>query len=94
MSQAIWTSIGIGLIVQVLTLLLARSFGRERMLVGWGIGAVIRLVALLVYGWAIVPALGLPLAPALLSLVAVFFVTTLIEPFLLSNGRAPRGPTS
>ena len=63
------------------------------MLVGWGIGAIVRLVALLAYGWAVVPALKLSLAPAMISLAAVFFVTTLVEPFLLSDGRASRGPT-
>ena len=94
MSRAIWTSIGVGLLVQVVALLVARSFGRERMLVGWGVGAVLRLVMLLAYGWAAVPVLKLPLAPALLSLAAVFFVTTLVEPFLLTDGRASRGPTS
>src|SRR5205085_36118 len=83
-SRAIWTSIGVGLLVQVMALLLARSFGRERMLIGWGIGAVLRLVVLLAYGWAMVPMLGLPLAPAMLSLAAVFFVTTLVEPFWLA----------
>lgn len=93
MNRAIWTSIGVGLLVQVIALLIARSFGRERMLVGWGIGAVLRLVMLLAYGWAVVPALQLPLAPAMLSLAAVFFVTTLVEPFLLNHGRASRGPT-
>ena len=93
MSRAIWTSIGVGLVIQVVALLVARSFGRERMMVGWGIGALLRLVALLAYGWAVVPVLGLPLAPAMISLVAVFFVTTLVEPFLLTDGRVTRGPT-
>lgn len=91
--RAIWASVGIGIVVQLIALLIARSFGREQLLAGWGIGAVLRLVVLLVYGWAVVPAIGVPLAPALLSLVVVFFVTTLIEPFLLTDGRAQRGPT-
>jgi hypothetical protein len=48
-------------------------------------GALLRLLAVLVYAFAIIPALGLPLAPALLSLVAILFVTTLFEPFLLNK---------
>jgi len=84
-SRAIWTSVGVAVIVQVLALLIGRSFGKERILVGWGVGALLRLVVVLVYGFAVIPALGLPLAPALLSLVAMLFVTTLFEPFLLTK---------
>jgi hypothetical protein len=83
--RAIWTSLGVAVVVQVLALLVGRSFGKERILVGWGMGALLRLLAVLVYAFAIIPALGLPLAPALLSLVAILFVTTLFEPFLLNK---------
>ena len=85
MGRAIWTSVGVALVVQVLTLVVGRSFGKEKLLVGWGMGALIRLLAVLVYGFAVIPALGLKLAPALLSLVVILFVTTLFEPFLLTK---------
>ena len=85
MSRAIWTSVGVAVVVQVLALLVGRSFGKDRLLVGWGMGALLRLLAVLVYGFAIIPALGLPMAPALLSLVVILFVTTLFEPFLLTK---------
>jgi len=84
-SRAIWMSVGVALVVQVLALLVGRSFGKDRILIGWGMGALLRLVAVLVYAFAIIPALNLPLAPALLSLVAILFVTTLFEPFLLTK---------
>ena len=85
MSRAIWTSVGVALVVQVLALLIGRSFGKDRILIGWGMGALLRLLAVLVYAFAIIPVLNLPLAPALLSLVAILFVTTLFEPFLLTK---------
>ena len=85
MSRAIWTSVGVAVVVQVLAVLVGRSFGKERLLVGWGMGALLRLLAVFVYGFAIIPALGLPMAPALLSLVVILFVTTLFEPFLLTK---------
>ena len=85
MGRAIWTSVGVALVIQILTLVIGRSFGKERLLVGWGMGALIRLLAVLVYGFAVIPALGLKLAPALLSLVVILFVTTLFEPFLLNK---------
>ncbi|HSU96131.1 MAG TPA: hypothetical protein VLI40_02825 [Gemmatimonadaceae bacterium] len=85
MSRAIWTSVGVAVVVQVLAVLVGRSFGKDRLLVGWGMGALLRLLAVLVYGFAIIPALGLQMAPALLSLVVILFVTTLFEPFLLTK---------
>ena len=85
MSRAIWTSVGVAVVVQVLALLVGRSFGKDRLLVGWGMGALLRLLAVLVYGFAIIPALGLPMAPALLSLVVIRVVTTLFEPLLLTK---------
>ncbi len=93
MRQAIWMSVAVGLLVQLVSLMVVRSFGQERLMIGWGLGALLRLVVLLAYGWGIVPLLGLPLAPALLSLAVVLFVTTLVEPFLLDDSRVKRGPT-
>jgi hypothetical protein len=95
--RAIWISIAFGVIVQVIALLIARSFPQDRVLVGWGLGSLLRLVTLLAYGWGIAPALGLPLAPALLTLAAVFLVTMVVEPFLLnlrgSDAPSAQGPT-
>ena len=57
-SRAIWTSVGVAVVVQVLALLIARSFGRDRVMIGWGMGALLRLLTVFVYGFAVVPALG------------------------------------
>ena len=84
-SRAIWTSVGVAAVVQVLALVVGRSFGKDRVMIGWGMGALLRLLTVLVYGFAVVPVLGLPMAPALLSLVVILFVTTLFEPFLLTK---------
>jgi hypothetical protein len=84
-TRAIWTSVGIAILVQVIALVVGRSFGKERIMLGWGMGALLRLLTVFVYGFAVIPALGLSMAPALLSLVVIFFVTTLFEPFLLTK---------
>ena len=42
-----------------------------------------RLAVLAVYGFVLIKAMGLPSAPALLSLAAFFFLSTLVEPLLL-----------
>jgi hypothetical protein len=84
-TRAIWTSVGVAILVQVIALVVGRSFGKERIMLGWGMGALLRLLTVFVYGFAVIPALGLSMAPALLSLVVIFFVTTLFEPFLLTK---------
>lgn len=93
MNRAIWTSVLVGLVTQLLSLVVLRSLGKDRLMIGWGLGALLRFVVLAFYGWVVVPALHLPMAPALLVLAAIFFVTTLVEPLLVPNGQAKRGQT-
>lgn len=85
MARAIGASLVVGAVVQLVAWRMLRRFGRGRMLAAWSAGAFLRVLALVVYAWVVVPALGLSLAPALLSLVSVFFVTTLAESVLLAR---------
>ena len=82
--QAVWVSAIVALLVQLVAFALARSMVEGgHGIAGWGLGAVICLVALVVYGFAS-RALGLPSNAALLSLATYFFLTELIEPPLLN----------
>ena len=82
--QAIWVSALVALVVQLAAFALARSMVEGgHGIAGWGLGAVICLVTLVVYGFAS-RALGLPSNAALLSLATYFFLTELIEPPLLN----------
>lgn len=82
--QAVWVSAIVALAVQLVAFALARSMVEGgHGIAGWGLGAVICLVALVVYGFAS-RALGLPSNAALLSLATYFFLTELIEPPLLN----------
>ncbi|MEO7456795.1 MAG: hypothetical protein ABIY52_11070 [Gemmatimonadaceae bacterium] len=82
--SAIWISAGVALVVQLVAFAIARvlSDGGHG-IAGWGLGAVICFVTLIVYGFAS-RALGLPSNAALLSLATYFFVTELFEPPLLT----------
>ena len=83
--QAVWVSALVALVVQVVAFTLARSMVEGgHGIAGWGLGAVICLVSLVVYGFAS-RALGLPSNVALLSLATYFFLTELIEPPLLNT---------
>ena len=48
-------------------------------------GTLVRFVALVVYGFVVVKALGLPSGAALVSFAAFLFALTLIEPLLLNR---------
>jgi hypothetical protein len=80
---AVWVSAIVALAVQLVAFGIARAMADEgHGIAGWGLGAVICLVALIVYGFAS-RALGLPSNAALLSLATYFSLTELIEaPFL------------
>ena len=92
-TRAIWTAVLVALVTQLISLVVIRSLGRDRLMIGWGLGALLRFVVLLAFGWVLVPALHLPMAPALLTLAGILFVTTLVEPLLVNDGHAQRGQT-
>ena len=82
--SAVWLSAAVGLVVQLATFGMARLMGeRGHGIAGWGLGAVVCFVALIVFG-LVSRALGLPSNAALLSLATFFFLTELIEPPLLN----------
>ena len=82
--SAIWLSAVVALVVQVVAFAIARAMVEGgRGIAGWGLGAIICFVALIVFGFAS-RALGLPSDAALLSLATYFFLTELIEPPLLN----------
>ena len=83
--RAIVTSGVIAFIVQIFAFSTARLVSRENVIAGWGLGALMRLLVLGVYAVVVVRALGLPSAPALVSLAAFFFLSTLVEPLLLNT---------
>jgi hypothetical protein len=80
---AVWVSAGVALVVQLVAFGIARTLANGgNGIAGWGLGAVICLLALIVYGFAS-RAMGLPQNAALLSLATYFSLTELIEaPFL------------
>ena len=81
--MAVWVSAIVALVVQLVAFGIARAMADEgHGIAGWGLGAVICLIALIIYGFAS-RALGLPSNAALLSMATYFSLTELIEaPFL------------
>ena len=82
--RAIWVSAGVALVVQVMAFAIARLLADGgSAIAGWGLGAVICLTVLVIYGF-VSRSLGLPSNVAMLSLATFFFLTELIEPPLLN----------
>lgn len=75
-----WVALG----VQLLTFAIVRLASREQVIAAWGLGVLVRFAVVALWAFLLVPALGLPATPALLSLVAFFFVSTVVEPLFLN----------
>ena len=83
--RAVWMSAGVAYVVQLLAFAIARVLRRDNVMLGWGMGVLVRLVTLIAFALVFVQALGLPPSAALISLVIYFFATTLIEPLFLTS---------
>lgn len=82
-ARAVWTSAAVVVIVQLLAFAMVKTMGPANMIAGWGLGMILRFIALVTFALAGVKAMGLAMEPALLSMAGFFFVTTVIEPVFL-----------
>jgi hypothetical protein len=79
----VWASAITVVIVQALAFALVRMMQPTNVMAGWGLGMMLRVIALVAFGLFGVKALGLSMQPALLSMAGFFFVSTVIEPVFL-----------
>jgi hypothetical protein len=82
-AHSIVVSAVIAWVVQLVSFAIARSWATSNVIAGWGLGMLIRFFVLAIYALIGVKVLGLELTPALVSLAAFLFVSTLAEPVLL-----------
>jgi len=75
-----WVALG----VQLLTFAIVRLAGPEQVIAAWGVGVLVRFAVVALWAFLLVPAFGLAATPALMSLVAFFFVSTVVEPLFLN----------
>ena len=86
-SRALKVSALVAIAVQLVSFTIARRMPVSSMMLGWGLGTLLRVLVLTVYALLVVPALGLPRSAALVSVVVFMFVSMLIEPLLLAYDR-------
>jgi hypothetical protein len=82
--RAIEASAAVAVVVQVFAFVIARALLKGDFMTGWVIGVVMRFVTLLVYAFVAVKLLGMPAPAALLSLATFLFISTIVEPKLLT----------
>lgn len=82
-ARSVWASAVTVVVVQALAFSLVRMMQPVNVIAGWGLGVMLRAVALVAFGFFGVKALGLSMEPTLLSMAGFFFVSTVIEPVFL-----------
>ena len=82
-TSAIGISATVALIVQIAAFAVTKTMARKNVIAAWGVGALVRMLTLFVYALLAVRLLGLPAAPALISLAVFLFLSTLLEPLFL-----------
>lgn len=83
--HAMVVSAVVAYVVQLSAFAIARAWARTNVIAGWGLGMLIRFIVLAVYALIGAKVLGLPIAAALVSLAAFYFVSMLLEPVLLKS---------
>ena len=71
--------------VQMVAFAVVRVMQPRHLMLGWGLGSVLRLVALVLYAVVVAKWWRAPITPALLSFVAFLFATTVVEPIFLKR---------
>lgn len=83
---AIWLSAALAIAVQLAAFAVTKAPGVGNNLVArMGAGALIRLFTVVAYAFLAAKVFELSLVPALVSLAAFFFLSTLIEPLLIKS---------
>ena len=81
--RAIMISAAIAVVVQLAGFAIGTLTMTANPIAGWGIGVLMRLFTLVVYGLVAVRVMSLPPGAALISMATFLFLTTLVEPFFL-----------
>ena len=75
----------VAVVVQLAAFAVGRTVGQGNLTARMGVGALFRFFSLVVYALLVGLVLKLPIVAALLSLFLFFFLSTLIEPFLIRS---------
>jgi hypothetical protein len=80
---AVWISAGFAVLLQLAAFLVARLAGKAGITARMGAGMLVRFLGLVGYALVVALALKLPPVAALISLAALLFASSLLEPLLI-----------
>ena len=80
---AVWISAGFTVLLQLAAFGVARVAGRAGIMARMGAGMLVRFLGLVGYALVVALALRLPPVAALISLAALLFASSLLEPLLI-----------
>jgi hypothetical protein len=83
--RVVWMSATLAFVVQVVAFLVARALTKTHAMAGWGLGAMLRLLAVVFYGIIVAMLWRSMVAPALLTFAGLLFATTVVEPLFLDR---------
>jgi hypothetical protein len=83
--SAVWTSAGVGVVLQLVAFGVGRAVGYAGLTARMGAGALVRFVGLIAYAFLAALAFRLPPVAALVTLAAVLFASSLLEPLLIRS---------
>jgi ABC-type uncharacterized transport system permease subunit len=83
--RAVGYSAALALVVQAIAFRMTWRAAPEKLMSRWGMAALVRFLTLVVYALVLLKPLGLAPVPALISLAAFYFVTTVLESLLLKS---------
>ena len=83
--SAVRASALVALVTQLLAFAVAKGGARKNVIAAWSAGAALRLFVVVAWGITAVRALQLPAEAALVSVAALLFASTLIEPLFLGR---------
>jgi hypothetical protein len=84
-AQAIWISAVLAWGTQLVAFPAVRRLTASNLMVGWGVGSLVRFGTLLVYALLGAFVLKLSITPALVSLAVFYFASMVIEPLFLRS---------
>ncbi|HEX7939144.1 MAG TPA: hypothetical protein VF483_09155 [Gemmatimonadaceae bacterium] len=85
LQRAVWVSAAVAVVTQLAAFAVARALREKQLLLGWGLGGLLRLFSLVLYAAIVARLWRAQIAPALLGFAAMLFVTTVVEPIFLKR---------
>ena len=83
--QAVWVSASLAFVVQMVAFMVVQVLPARDLMLGWGLGAFLRLMSVVIFGLFVAKVWRAPVAPALISYALFLFATTVVEPVFLKR---------